>query len=181
MVVGWECMRQLTCRLACLSHIEMHTMHCTASHITHAPPSHASPPLPLPTQEVDRRLDVVESMVSDAEMRGQLRDVQLRGMPDVERITRKLDRKRATLAGEREGSERGNGYKSGGVGHGCETRLPTFSHPLPLTPPSLHSPPSSNLCQLYCASSLIHSLPLSLTPPHPQISASSTAPVPASP
>ena len=48
-------------------------------------------------EEIARRHDVVEALVDDLDLRGQLRDVQLRGLPDVERLVRKLDRKKTTL------------------------------------------------------------------------------------
>jgi len=48
--------------------------------------------------EIRARHDVVEAMVEDVDMRGQVRDVQMRGMPDVERLTRKLERRKTTLA-----------------------------------------------------------------------------------
>jgi len=47
---------------------------------------------------IDERLDVVEAFATDGELREQIRDNLLRGLPDVERLTRKLERKRATLS-----------------------------------------------------------------------------------
>eukprot|EP00803_Ostreobium_quekettii_P007490 evm.model.scf_227.6 EVM.evm.TU.scf_227.6 scf_227:67170-78839(-) len=48
--------------------------------------------------EIDERLDAVEAFFTDEHLRQRMRSDYLRGMPDVERLTRKLDRKRVTLA-----------------------------------------------------------------------------------
>jgi DNA mismatch repair protein MSH2 len=48
-------------------------------------------------KEIDARLDVVEAMVSDGELRERLRDTHLRGMPDIEKLTRKLEAKKLGL------------------------------------------------------------------------------------
>uniref|UniRef100_A0A7S3QKU8 DNA mismatch repair protein MSH2 n=1 Tax=Dunaliella tertiolecta TaxID=3047 RepID=A0A7S3QKU8_DUNTE len=45
--------------------------------------------------EITSRLNVVEALVSDAELREKLRDQHMRGLPDVERLVRKLDSRRA--------------------------------------------------------------------------------------
>ncbi|KAF5834360.1 muts domain V-domain-containing protein [Dunaliella salina] len=48
--------------------------------------------------EITSRLNVVEALVSDAELREKLRDQHMRGLPDVERLVRKLDSRRAGSA-----------------------------------------------------------------------------------
>ena len=47
--------------------------------------------------EIDARLDVVEALVSDGELRERLRDTHLRGMPDIEKLSRKLEAKKMGL------------------------------------------------------------------------------------
>mmetsp|Transcript_2038 Transcript_2038/g.4816 ORF Transcript_2038/g.4816 Transcript_2038/m.4816 type:complete len:932 (-) Transcript_2038:357-3152(-) len=47
---------------------------------------------------IEERHDIVEAFAADAELREQIRDGFLRGMPDVERLTRKLERKKVGLA-----------------------------------------------------------------------------------
>jgi len=49
-------------------------------------------------EEVSARHDVVEALVSDAELRERLRDQHLRGLPDVDRLVRKLEARRVSLA-----------------------------------------------------------------------------------
>ncbi|KAL6763329.1 DNA mismatch repair protein [Haematococcus lacustris] len=50
-------------------------------------------------EEIEARHEVVAALVEDAELRERLRDSHLRGLPDVERLVRKLDgRKSCTLA-----------------------------------------------------------------------------------
>lgn len=51
----------------------------------------------LDLEEVRARHDVVEALVEDPLLRGQIRDQHLRGLPDVERLARKLERKKASL------------------------------------------------------------------------------------
>ncbi|GLI63268.1 hypothetical protein VaNZ11_006172 [Volvox africanus] len=46
---------------------------------------------------ISQRHDVVEALVADQEMRQRLRDQQFRGLPDVERLTRKLQSRRISL------------------------------------------------------------------------------------
>ncbi|EFJ43623.1 hypothetical protein VOLCADRAFT_96164 [Volvox carteri f. nagariensis] len=46
---------------------------------------------------IAQRHDAVEAMKGDAEMRQRLRDQQFRGLPDVERLTRKLQSRRISL------------------------------------------------------------------------------------
>lgn len=46
---------------------------------------------------INARLDVVESLIKDASLRSDLNGLHLRGMPDIERLTRKLERQTATL------------------------------------------------------------------------------------
>ncbi|GLC60185.1 hypothetical protein PLESTB_001582900 [Pleodorina starrii] len=46
---------------------------------------------------IKERHDAVEALVADAEMRQRLRDQQFRGLPDVERLTRKLQSRRISL------------------------------------------------------------------------------------
>lgn len=46
---------------------------------------------------IDARLDIVEALVEDPILRGALRDNHFRGLPDVERLARKLERRKATL------------------------------------------------------------------------------------
>lgn len=53
------------------------------------------PLLDLPA--ITRRLDAVEALSADPELRSLLRDTHLRMVPDVERITLKLERRKATL------------------------------------------------------------------------------------
>ncbi|KAK9842053.1 hypothetical protein WJX81_006373 [Elliptochloris bilobata] len=48
--------------------------------------------------DITTRHDVVDALASDPELRERLRDLHLRGLPDVERLTRKLERRRASLA-----------------------------------------------------------------------------------
>ena len=48
-------------------------------------------------EEIERRLAVVNALVSDSFLRGDLRDGLLRGVPDVDRLVRKLERGTATL------------------------------------------------------------------------------------
>ena len=48
-------------------------------------------------EEISGRHDVVEALVDDPEARDTLRRVHLRSLPDMERLTRKLERRRATL------------------------------------------------------------------------------------
>jgi DNA mismatch repair protein MSH2 len=48
-------------------------------------------------EEIQRRMDVVESFVIDSSMRSDINGLHLRGMPDIDRLTRKLDRQTATL------------------------------------------------------------------------------------
>ena len=47
--------------------------------------------------EIGTRHDVVTELVSNAEVRDALRGAHLRSLPDIERITRKLERRKATL------------------------------------------------------------------------------------
>ena len=47
--------------------------------------------------DINKRLDIVESLVEDASLRSDLNGLHLRGMPDVERLTRKLEKRNATL------------------------------------------------------------------------------------
>ncbi|GFR44787.1 hypothetical protein Agub_g6119, partial [Astrephomene gubernaculifera] len=47
---------------------------------------------------IRERHDVVEALLADGELRGRLRDQQFRGLPDVERLTRKLQSRRISLA-----------------------------------------------------------------------------------
>jgi len=47
--------------------------------------------------EISRRHDTVEALVGDPEVRDTLRGAHLRALPDIERITRKLERRRASL------------------------------------------------------------------------------------
>ncbi|KAH7624522.1 hypothetical protein Ndes2526B_g00726 [Nannochloris sp. 'desiccata'] len=47
--------------------------------------------------EISKRHDVVEAFVSDASLRADLAGLHLRGLPDIERLTSKLERKAATL------------------------------------------------------------------------------------
>jgi len=49
-------------------------------------------------KEIQARHDAVEALVEDGELRSTLRDAQLRGLPDLDRLVRKLERGRATLA-----------------------------------------------------------------------------------
>lgn len=56
--------------------------------------------LKQPLTEVDAieaRLDIVETFVHDACMRADMNGLHLRGMPDIERLARKLDKKTASL------------------------------------------------------------------------------------
>eukprot|EP00798_Chlamydomonas_sp_ICE-L_P022048 gene22048-29112_t len=48
-------------------------------------------------EDITVRHDVVQAFVNDSEMRERLRDQHLRGYPDVERMARKLETKKATL------------------------------------------------------------------------------------
>ncbi|KAL3140673.1 hypothetical protein ABBQ32_005238 [Trebouxia sp. C0010 RCD-2024] len=48
--------------------------------------------------EITVRHDIVETFTSDPSLRESLRDQHLRGMPDVERLTRKLERRKASLS-----------------------------------------------------------------------------------
>lgn len=48
--------------------------------------------------EINRRLDVVAAFANDPGLRDQVRGTLLRGLPDVDRLTRKLERRKATLA-----------------------------------------------------------------------------------
>ena len=48
-------------------------------------------------EEISRRHDAVEALVGDPEVRDTLRGAHLRALPDIERITRKLERRRASL------------------------------------------------------------------------------------
>ena len=47
--------------------------------------------------EINTRHDVVNEFVNNAEVRDALRSAHLRSLPDIERITRKLERRKATL------------------------------------------------------------------------------------
>lgn len=47
--------------------------------------------------EIDARLDIVEALVLDGELRERLRDTHLRGMPDIEKLTRRLEAKKMGL------------------------------------------------------------------------------------
>jgi DNA mismatch repair protein MSH2 len=47
--------------------------------------------------EIAQRHDTVEALVGDPEVRDTLRGAHLRALPDIERITRKLERRRASL------------------------------------------------------------------------------------
>lgn len=51
----------------------------------------------LDPQEISKRHDIVEAFVSDASLRADLAGLHLRGLPDIERLTRKLERRAATL------------------------------------------------------------------------------------
>lgn len=51
----------------------------------------------LDVAAITRRLDIVEALSEDAELRSQLRGTQLRTMPDVERLALKLERRKASL------------------------------------------------------------------------------------
>lgn len=48
-------------------------------------------------KEIESRHDVVETLVNDTSLRSDLNTLHLRGMPDVERLTRKLEKQTATL------------------------------------------------------------------------------------
>ncbi|KAK9908301.1 hypothetical protein WJX75_005715 [Coccomyxa subellipsoidea] len=48
--------------------------------------------------EITERHDIVEAFAEDPTLRERLRNLHLRGLPDIERLTRKLERKKATLA-----------------------------------------------------------------------------------
>lgn len=48
--------------------------------------------------EITVRHDIVETFTSDPSLRESLRDQHLRGMPDVERLTRKLERRKCSLS-----------------------------------------------------------------------------------
>ncbi|KAL0034692.1 hypothetical protein WJX77_003027 [Trebouxia sp. C0004] len=48
--------------------------------------------------EITVRHDIVETFTSDPTLRESLRDQHLRGMPDVERLTRKLERRKTSLS-----------------------------------------------------------------------------------
>ena len=48
-------------------------------------------------EDIARRHDAVEAFVDDPEVRDTLRGAHLRALPDIERITRKLERRRASL------------------------------------------------------------------------------------
>ncbi|KAK2079314.1 hypothetical protein QBZ16_003005 [Prototheca wickerhamii] len=52
----------------------------------------------LDLEELRGRHDVVEALVHDIELRQALRDLHLRGVPDLEVLGRKLERQRATLS-----------------------------------------------------------------------------------
>ncbi|CAG9461697.1 unnamed protein product [Pedinophyceae sp. YPF-701] len=52
----------------------------------------------LDLEEIGRRHDVVEAIVTDSELRSILRDTHMRGVPDIDRLCRKLERRKATLA-----------------------------------------------------------------------------------
>lgn len=52
----------------------------------------------LDLEELRARHDVVEAIVEDVELRQALRDIHLRGMPDLELLNRKLERGRASLS-----------------------------------------------------------------------------------
>lgn len=47
--------------------------------------------------EISKRQDVVEAFVSDASLRSDLAGLHLRGLPDIDRLARKLERRAATL------------------------------------------------------------------------------------
>eukprot|EP00884_Botryococcus_braunii_P018503 jgi/Botrbrau1/5336/Bobra.0346s0010.1 len=49
-------------------------------------------------EEIRTRHDIVEAFVSDPSLRDRLRDACFRGMPDIERLTRKLERGKTSLA-----------------------------------------------------------------------------------
>ena len=49
-------------------------------------------------EAIRARHDAVEAFSTDPELRERLRDQSFRGMPDVERLSRKLERKRTSLA-----------------------------------------------------------------------------------
>eukprot|EP00854_Cymbomonas_tetramitiformis_P014890 gene14890-17603_t len=51
----------------------------------------------LDLAEINRRHDIVEAMVDDAVLRDRLRGAHLRVLPDIERLTRKLERGKCTL------------------------------------------------------------------------------------
>ena len=52
----------------------------------------------LDTVEIGRRHDVVEAFVNNPEVRDALRGTHLRALPDIHRITRRIERRRANLA-----------------------------------------------------------------------------------
>ncbi|KAI8110889.1 hypothetical protein M9434_004463 [Picochlorum sp. BPE23] len=53
---------------------------------------------PLTTlDEIHARLDVVEAFVEDSSLRSDINGLHLRGVPDIERLTRRLERRNATL------------------------------------------------------------------------------------
>ena len=47
--------------------------------------------------EISNRHDIVEAFVADASLRSDIAGLHLRGLPDIERLTRKLEKKTATL------------------------------------------------------------------------------------
>jgi DNA mismatch repair protein MSH2 len=51
----------------------------------------------LEVEQINERHDVVEAMVGDVDLRERLRSVQLRALPDIERLARKLERRKTTL------------------------------------------------------------------------------------
>jgi DNA mismatch repair protein MSH2 len=57
--------------------------------------------------DIDARLDIVEALLSDTALRSDLQQLHLRGLPDIERLTRKLEK-----------SQQGRGGGGGGGGGG---------------------------------------------------------------
>eukprot|EP00891_Asterochloris_glomerata_P003123 jgi/Astpho2/3123/fgenesh1_pm.00051_%23_46_t len=49
-------------------------------------------------EEITTRHNIVDAFATDPDLRERLRDQHMRGMPDVERLTRKLERRRCSLA-----------------------------------------------------------------------------------